>query len=166
MSKVFYITIPIYYVNANPHIGHVYSTLIADCLARFHRLGGKEVFFVTGTDEHGQKVEQKAKSLNKTPKEFTDEISQNFKNCFEKLGFKYDRFIRTTDNDHMNEVVKMWNLLERNGDIYLGNYEGWYSISDETFVADSMVIDGFDPVTKEPCKVYSETCNRVVRAKE
>lgn len=166
MRKVFYITTPIYYVNANPHVGHVYSTMIADCLARYHRLGGKEVFFVTGTDEHGQKVDQKAKSLNKSPKEFADEISQNFKDCFQKLGFQYDRFIRTTDKDHEEEVKKMWKLLEQKGDIYLGNYEGWYSISDETFVADSIVVDGIDPVTKERCKICNETGSCVIRAKE
>lgn len=165
-SKTFYITTPIYYANADPHIGHVYSTLIGDCLARYNRLIGNEVFFVTGTDEHGQKVEQKAKSLGKTPKEYTDEISQNFKQCFQKLGFQYDRFIRTTDTDHIEEVIKLWNVLEESGDIYLGNYEGWYSISDETFVPDSSVIDGFDPVINEPCKIFNETNNRVVRAKE
>jgi methionyl-tRNA synthetase len=165
-NKVFYITTPIYYVNADPHIGHVFSTLIADCLSRYHKMSGKEVFFVTGTDEHGQKVEQKAKSLGKSPKQFTDEISQNFKNCFENLGFEYDRFIRTTDQDHENEVKKLWEILEKNGDIYLGNYEGWYSITDETFVTDSSVVDGVDPVTKEPCKVFSETGGKVIKAKE
>jgi methionyl-tRNA synthetase len=166
MQKTFYITTPIYYVNANPHIGHVYSTLIADCLARYHKLVGKDVFFVTGTDEHGQKVEQKAKSNNKKPKEYADEISQNFKDCFQKLNFEYDRFIRTTDEDHIQEVINLWNTLRNNGDIYLGNYEGWYSISDETFVPDNSVIDGKDPVTQEECKIFSETGSRVVRAKE
>jgi methionyl-tRNA synthetase len=165
-NKVFYITTPIYYVNAAPHIGHVFSTLIADCLARYHKLSGKEVFFVTGTDEHGQKVEQKAKSFDKTPQQFTNEVSQVFKDCFQKLGFEYDRFIRTTDPDHIEEVKKMWTLLEQNGDIYLGNYEGWYSVSDETFVQDFNVIDGIDPATNEPCKVFKETGNKVVRAKE
>lgn len=165
-NKVFYITTPIYYVNADPHIGHVYSTLIADCLSRYYKLYGREVFFVTGTDEHGQKVEQKAKSLNKTPKQFTDEISLNFKNCFQNLGFEYDRFIRTTDSDHEQEVKKLWEILENNDDIYLGNYEGWYSITDETFVTESNVIDGIDPITKEECKIFSETGSKVVKARE
>jgi methionyl-tRNA synthetase len=166
MQKVFYITTPIYYVNADPHIGHVYSTMIADCLARYHKLVGKEVFFVTGTDEHGQKVEQKAKSNNKTPKEYADEISQHFKDCFGKLDFEYDRFIRTTDEDHIQEVTNLWKILRDNDDIYLGNYEGWYSISDETFVPDGSVIDGKDPITQEECKIFNETGSRVVRAKE
>lgn len=166
MSKVFYITTPIYYVNADPHIGHVYSTMIADCLARYQKLSGKEVFFVTGTDEHGQKVEQKAKSNNKTPKEYADEISQHFKDCFGKLDFEYDRFIRTTDEDHIQEVTNLWKILRDNGDIYLGNYEGWYSISDETFVPDASVIDGKDPITQEECKIFNETGSRVIRTKE
>jgi methionyl-tRNA synthetase len=167
MSKTLYFSTPIYYVTANPHIGTIYSTLVADCLSRYHKLIGNKVFFVTGTDEHGEKVEQKAKENCQDPKQFTDIVSQHFKDCFDKLNFKYDRFIRTTDDDHIQQVQEMWKALYNSGDIYLGNYDGWYSISDETFVHDSLVAEGTHPKTGEQCKIFTETGNPVIkRAKE
>lgn len=164
--KQFYITTPIYYVNAQPHIGHVYSTLIADVIKRYNRIIDKKTYFLTGTDEHGLKIQQASEKHNMTPKEFTDKISNIFKEYFNKFGFEYDRFIRTTDEDHISEVKKLWTIMYEKGDIYLGEYTGWYSVSDETFVPDNMVGDGVDPKTNEPCKIYKETNNRVEKITE
>lgn len=161
LNKTFYVTTPIYYVNASPHIGHVYSTLIADCLARYHRVKGEQVFFMTGTDEHGQKVAQAAEKLGKTPYDFTTSVSNEFKECFQKMGFNYDYFIRTTDTTHEDNVQQLWKKLEDKGDIYLGKYEGWYCVSDEAFVTQQYVADGFDREGK-PCKVSTESNNPVV----
>eukprot|EP00744_Colponema_vietnamica_P008232 GILI01011765.1.p1 GENE.GILI01011765.1~~GILI01011765.1.p1 ORF type:complete len:708 (-),score=161.20 GILI01011765.1:58-2181(-) len=155
-EKPFYVTTPIYYVNASPHIGHVYSTLIADAVARYHHVKGEQVFFMTGTDEHGQKVAQAAEKMGKTPKEFTDDVSATFKKCFEEMRLKYDYFIRTTDETHESNVKELWALLEKKGDIYLGKYEGWYCISDETFLTEQNVTDGVDKEGK-PCKVSLES---------
>lgn len=164
--KPFYITTPIYYVNAQPHIGHIYSTLIADVIKRYNYLIKKNTYFLTGTDEHGLKIAQASEKQNLRPKEFTDNISNIFKQNFQKMGFNYDRFIRTTDEDHIKEVKKLWNIMYSKGDIYLGEYTGWYSISDETFVPDNMVIDGVDLKTNEYCKIYKETNNKVERITE
>eukprot|EP00672_Neobodo_designis_P021689 CAMPEP_0174828344 /NCGR_PEP_ID=MMETSP1114-20130205/1267_1 /TAXON_ID=312471 /ORGANISM="Neobodo designis, Strain CCAP 1951/1" /LENGTH=675 /DNA_ID=CAMNT_0016062057 /DNA_START=203 /DNA_END=2230 /DNA_ORIENTATION=+ len=155
-SKPFYVTTPIYYVNASPHIGHVYSTLIADTVARYHRLKGEEVFFVTGTDEHGQKVANAAEAKGLTPFEFTTQVSDSFKQCFTDFGMKWDHFIRTTDKEHEAVVQEMWRKLEAKGDIYLGKYEGWYCVSDEAFLTAQNVTDGFDKEGK-PCKVSTES---------
>jgi methionyl-tRNA synthetase len=164
--KPFYITTPIYYVNAQPHIGHVYSTLIADVIKRYNTLLKIDTYFLTGTDEHGLKIEQSANKEGTTPKEFVDKISNIFKDYFKKLGFDYNRFIRTTDEDHIQEVKNLWNTMYEKGDIYLGEYTGYYSISDETFVPDNMVIDGIDLKTGEYCKIYKETNNKVERVTE
>jgi methionyl-tRNA synthetase len=164
--KPFYITTPIYYVNAKPHIGHVYSTLIADVINRYNKLLKKDTYFLTGTDEHGLKIQQASEKNNLSPKEFTDKISNNFKETFNKMGFEYDRFIRTTDEDHINEVKKLWNIMYEKGDIYLGEYTGWYSISDETFVPDNMVIDYEDKKTGNIYKIYKETNNKVEKITE
>ena len=164
--KPFYITTPIYYVNAQPHIGHVYSTLIGDVLKRYKKLSNNDVYLLTGTDEHGLKVDQSAQKANMTPKEFTDNISNIFRTYFNELQFDYDRFIRTTDEDHIDEVKKMWNVMYDKGDIYLGEYEGWYSISDETFVPENMIEDRIDIKTGELYKVYKETNNRVEKLVE
>jgi len=155
-DKPFYVTTPIYYVNAAPHIGHVYSTLIADSLARYHRLKGEEVFFMTGTDEHGQKVAQAAEAKNMTPYDFTTEVSNSFKECFAAFGMKWEHFIRTTDEEHIQVVQEMWRTLEAKGDIYLGKYEGWYCVSDEAFLTPQNITDGVDK-NGNPCKVSLES---------
>lgn len=160
LTKPFYVTTPIYYVNAAPHIGHVYSTLIADCLARYHRVKGEEAFFVTGTDEHGQKVAQAAEKKGQTPYDFCTDVSNSFKACFKDMRFDNDYFIRTTDPTHEAVVQEMWRKLEAKGDIFLGKYEGWYCVSDEAFVTQQYVADGFDRDGK-PCKISIESNNPV-----
>ena len=121
MNKKAYITTPIYYASGKPHIGHAYTTILADIINRYKKLFGYETFFVTGTDEHGQKIAQKAFENNITPKEFVDKCSENFKNLFNILGIKYDRFIRTTDEDHKHVVRETFKTLYDKGFIYLDN---------------------------------------------
>ncbi|RKZ26948.1 methionine--tRNA ligase, partial [bacterium] len=120
----FYITTPIYYVNDKPHIGHTYTTVLADVLSRFHKLAGEDVFFLTGTDEHGQKVAQSAHKAKVSPKEHCDKYSKRFKDLWEKLGIEYNRFIRTTDADHIEVVKKALQILYDKGDIYKSKYAG------------------------------------------
>jgi len=143
--KKFYITTPIYYVNAKPHIGHAYTTIAADVLARFHRLQGKDVFLLTGTDEHGLKIQREAEKNKKKPQEFVDEISAEFRNLWEKLGIQYDRFIRTTDPSHKKAVQKVLQTLYDKGVIYKGEYEGLYCVACEQFRQESELIDGRCP---------------------
>ncbi len=140
-DKHFYITTPIYYVNALPHIGHFYSTLIADCFARWNRLKDKTTFFLTGTDEHGQKVKEAAINNNMTPQEYVDIISEKFRDCFVRANFKFDHFIRTTHDYHVATVTRLWDTLTSSGYIYLDKYRGWYNVSDETFVNESDITD-------------------------
>jgi methionyl-tRNA synthetase len=142
LAKTFYITTPIYYVNGVPHVGSATTTLICDAIARFHRLRGEKVFFLTGTDEHAQKVANVAVKEGKTPQAFVDEISQRYVASWGYLGIQYDRFIRTTDPDHKAAVAEMFKRLQASGDIYSGLYEGWYSVADETFFRDSDVENG------------------------
>jgi methionyl-tRNA synthetase len=130
----FYLTTPIYYVNARPHIGHAYSTIVADVLARRHRLLGDDTFFLTGTDEHGQKVQRSAEAAGIPPQQFTDEVSATFRGLWDRMGITYDGFIRTTDECHKRGVQKLWRVLEERGDIYLSSYTGQYCVSDEAFV--------------------------------
>ena len=136
-----YITTPIYYVNDVAHIGHAYTTIIADMLARYSRLIGLDTYFVTGTDEHGQKIETSAKAKGKTPKEYADEISGKFKTLWDDFDISYDKFIRTTDEDHKKGVQKAFKTMFDNGDIYKGNYEGNYCVGCETFFTDAQLID-------------------------
>ncbi len=133
MSKNFYITTPIYYPSGKPHMGHAYSSIVADIFARFKRLEGFNVYFLTGTDEHGQKIQKEAKKQNKDPKIFCDEISETFRSLTKKLNLTNNDFIRTTEKRHFKSVVEIWNKLIESGDIYLDKYNGWYSISDEAF---------------------------------
>ncbi|MDR2152874.1 MAG: methionine--tRNA ligase [Helicobacteraceae bacterium] len=142
MSDRFYVTSPIYYVNDVPHIGHAYSTIISDVLAREARLRGREVYFLTGTDEHGQKIEQAAKAKNETPKAYADKISGEFKRLWDYFDITYDRFIRTTDFDHETGVQKAFEIMLKNGDIYKGDFEGRYCVSCETFWSDSQLLEG------------------------
>ncbi len=140
--KKVYITTPIYYVNDVPHIGHAYTTIIADTLARYSRLIGHETFFLTGTDEHGQKIEQAAKQRGKSPKEYADEISAKFKNLWDEFEISYDKFIRTTDKEHVIGVQKAFEIMYNKGDIYKGMYKGHYCISCETFFTETQIVDG------------------------
>jgi methionyl-tRNA synthetase len=137
MTKTFYITTPIYYVNGVPHIGHAYTSVAADVMARFKRLDGYDVFFLTGTDEHGQKVEQAAAAAGVDPQTFTDGISSEFRAMTDVMGVSYDDWIRTTEDRHKASCTELWRRIEKNGDIYLGNYEGWYAVRDEAFYDES-----------------------------
>ncbi len=128
-----FITTPIYYVNDKPHIGHAYTSLAADVLARWRRMQGREVFFLTGTDEHGQKVEKAAKDAGQDPQAFTDRVSQHFRDLAVTMGFSIDGFIRTTEPRHKHACAVLWEKLAANGEIYLGDYEGWYAVRDEAF---------------------------------
>jgi len=145
MSKKYYITTPIYYVNDIPHIGHAYTTLACDVLARFHRLCGYDVKFLTGTDEHGQKVEKSAIAKGMDPQSFTDQVSESFRNLVKVMNFSNDDFIRTTEPRHKAGAQALWNKLMAGGEIYLGKYEGWYSVRDEAFYAESELVDGKAP---------------------
>ncbi|WP_096019648.1 methionine--tRNA ligase [Campylobacter lanienae] len=136
-----FITTPIYYVNDIPHIGHAYTTIICDTLARFYRLRGDDVFFLTGTDEHGQKIEEAAKARGKSPKEYADEISAKFKALWDEFGISYDHFIRTTDEYHKVTSQNVFTKMLKNGDIYKGEYEGSYCVSCESFFATNQLID-------------------------
>ena len=137
-----YITTPIYYVNGEAHIGHAYTTFIADTMARYSRLKGEETYFLTGTDEHGQKIEESAKKNGKSSQQFADEISALFKNLWDDFGISYDQFIRTTDADHKRGVQKAFETMAAKGDIYKGHYEGHYCVSCETFFPETQLIDG------------------------
>jgi methionyl-tRNA synthetase len=133
-AKKFYLTTPIYYVNARPHIGHAYSTIAADVIARRHRLLGDDTFFLTGTDEHGQKVQRSAAAAGIPPQQFADEVSASFRNLWKRMGLTNDDFIRTTDARHKRGVQRLWRTLEERGAIYLSSYTGAYCVSDEAFV--------------------------------
>ncbi len=145
MSSNYYITTPIYYVNDVPHIGHAYTTLACDVIARFKRLDGFNVFFLTGTDEHGQKVELAAKNKGVDPKEFVDKVSQNFRSLLKCMNFSNDDFIRTTEKRHLDSCEKIWKKLLENGSIYLDKYSGWYSVRDEAFYSETEIVDGTAP---------------------
>jgi len=145
MAKTYYITTPIYYVNDKPHIGHAYTTLACDVLARFKRLDGYDVRFLTGTDEHGQKVEKAAQAAEISPQSFTDQVSQNFRDLTDTMNFSNDDFIRTTEERHKAACQEIWRILEERGHIRLDKYEGWYSVRDETFFTETEIVDGKAP---------------------
>jgi methionyl-tRNA synthetase len=134
MTKKFYITTPIYYVNARPHIGHAYTTIACDTIARRHRMLGDDTWFLTGTDEHGQKIERAAQAAGKTPQQFTDEVSAEFRALWERMGLTHDDFIRTTSARHQKGVQALWRKIRDNGYIYKGTYTGQYCVSDELYV--------------------------------
>ncbi|MCK9161825.1 MAG: methionine--tRNA ligase [Arcobacteraceae bacterium] len=140
--KKIFITTPIYYVNDVAHIGHAYTTIIGDVLARYSRLVGYDTFFLTGTDEHGQKIEQSATAKNKSPKEYADIISGEFRKLWDDFGISYDKFIRTTDEEHKQGVQYAFMKMFNNDDIYKGIYEGHYCVSCETFFPENQLIDG------------------------
>ena len=141
-NDYFYVTTPIYYVNDKPHIGHAYSTIIADSIARFKRLCGYKTFFLTGTDEHGLKIEKEADSRGITPKQLADSVHIKFKELFNAIGISYDRFIRTTDEDHIRTVKIAFKKMAANGDLYLSEYEGWYCTPCETFLTEKSLLEG------------------------
>ena len=141
----FFITTPIYYVNAKPHLGHAYTTIVADSLARFHALCGDEVYFLTGTDEHGDKIAEAARNAGQTPKEYADAISGLFSTLWQKLAITPDRFIRTTDPDHKEAVRRALQLVYDKGDIYFGEYGGHYCKGCERFLTEKELVDGLCP---------------------
>ncbi len=156
MNKKYYITTPIYYPSANFHIGHCYTTIIADAIARYKRLNGYDVFFQTGTDEHGQKIEQKAKEAGVTPKEYVDKIIENAKDLWKSLDISYDYFIRTTDESHVKAVQDIFKKLYDQGDIYKGSYEGLYCVPCESFWTETQLIDGKCPDCGREVKLVTE----------
>lgn len=156
MNKKYYITTPIYYPSADFHIGHCYTTIIADAIARYKRLTGYDVFFQTGTDEHGEKIEKKAKEAGVTPKEYVDKIIENAKDLWQSLGISYDYFIRTTDKEHESAVQKIFKKLYEQGDIYKGEYKGLYCIPCESFWTESQLVEGKCPDCGREIKEVSE----------
>ena len=156
MNKKYYITTPIYYPSADFHIGHCYTTIIADAIARYKRLNGYDVFFQTGTDEHGAKIEQKAKDAGVTPKEYVDVIIENAKNLWKSLNISYDYFIRTTDENHVKAVQKIFRKLYDQGDIYKGSYEGLYCVPCESFWTETQLVDGKCPDCGREVKTVTE----------
>jgi methionyl-tRNA synthetase len=149
MTRKFYITTPIYYVNARPHIGHAYTTIACDTVARWQRMLGADTFFLTGTDEHGQKIERAAQAAGKTPQQYADKISAEFRNLWKRMGISNDDFIRTTEDRHKKRVQVLFRQIRDNGYIYKGTYTGQYCVSDELYV------DGAQP--GDPCP----TCGRI-----
>ena len=148
MPKTFYITTPIYYPSAKPHMGHAYSSIIADFFARFKRIDGFDVQFLTGTDEHGLKIQRSAEKENIEPLEFCNQISKTFRDLSQTLNLTNTDFIRTTEDRHKKTVQHLWKELEKNDDIYLSKYSGWYSVSDEAFYNEDEIED-FDGI-KDP----------------
>ncbi|MFQ5970781.1 MAG: methionine--tRNA ligase [Alphaproteobacteria bacterium] len=144
MAEPYYVTTPIYYVNDKPHIGHAYTTLACDVLARFMRLDGRDVWFLTGTDEHGQKVEKSARAAGMDTQAFTDQVSQNFRQMVRELSCTNDDFIRTTESRHIAACQAIWRAIRDNGDIYLGTYAGWYAVRDEAFYGEEEITEGPD----------------------
>ena len=138
----YFITTPIYYINAAPHLGHAYTTMVADAVARVHRLLGDQVFFLTGTDEHGQKVERAARKAGVDPTAFSDQVSSLYRELFGRLNISNDDFIRTTEVRHTQAAQELWRRVKRNGYLYPGSYEGWYCTVDEVFVPETQLVDG------------------------
>ena len=144
-KKPFYISTAIAYASAIPHIGNVYEAILADAISRFKRLEGYDVYFQTGTDEHGLKIETKAKEKNIDPQHFVDEISQEIKRIYDVVDISYDRFVRTSDDFHKKSVQSIFETLLKKGDIYLGTYQGWYSVSEESYIQEKDIVDGKGP---------------------
>ena len=148
-NKNFYITTPIYYPSGKPHMGHAYSSIIADIFARFKRLEGYDVFFLTGTDEHGLKIQREAEKNNKDIKTFCNELSKKFRDLTKILNLSNNDFIRTTEKRHFNSVENLWKKLIKSGDIYLDKYKGWYSVSDEAYYdADEVIEENGKKISK------------------
>ena len=154
--KKFYVTTPIYYVNSVPHIGSAFTTLAADILARFHRLKGEKVFFLTGTDEHGKKIQQIAEENSKKPKEFVDEIVKSFKELWKNLNISNDNFIRTTDPDHEKDVKRILQELYDKKLIYKGYYTSYYCTGCEQYLTEKDLVDGCCPLHKKKPEIRKE----------
>jgi methionyl-tRNA synthetase len=148
-DRPYFLTTPIYYVNDVPHLGHAYTTIVCDVLARFMRLDGRRVKFLTGSDEHGEKVERSAQAIGLTPQEFCDRISPAWRDLTQLLNISNDDFIRTTEERHIRGVRALWLELERRGEIYLGRFAGWYAVRDEAFYTESELVDGKAPTGAE-----------------
>ena len=140
MPDKYFLTTPLYYVNSKPHVGHAYTQIAADALARSMRLRGKKVLFLTGTDEHGQKVDKAAQAAHLPPKEFTDRISETFRSLWATLNIQYDDFIRTTEIRHVEAVQTVWGKLHAAEEIYKSKYSGYYCTPDETFFSDRQIV--------------------------
>ena len=145
MKEKYYLTTAIAYASGKPHIGNTYEIIMADAIARYKRMKGYDVFFQTGTDEHGQKIEEKAKKANMEPQQYVDKIAQEIRNVFDLMNVSYDKFIRTTDKDHELQVQKIFEKLYKQGDIYKSEYEGWYCTECEAFFTDNQLVDGKCP---------------------
>ncbi|NTV41022.1 MAG: methionine--tRNA ligase [Candidatus Moranbacteria bacterium] len=177
-KEKFYITTPIYYTNAKPHIGHAYTTVACDVLARWNRIQNKEVFFLTGTDEHGAKIQKKAQEEGKEPREFVDELAENFQELWKKLNISNDGFIRTTSPFHIATVQKVLQTLFDNGSIYKGSYKGLYCVGCEQFKSENELVDGKCPdhnaapeETEEECylmkmNIWQETLIEKIKSEE
>ncbi len=156
MTKKFYITTPVYYPNDIPHLGHAYTTIAADILARWNKLKGKRVWFLTGTDEHGKKIEKIAEKNGKNPREFVDELIPKFKQAWNTLNLEYNRFIRTTDKDHVKKVQEILQEIYKKGDIYLGEYEGYYCIECEAYYTERDLKNSCCPIHKTKIEKLKE----------
>ena len=156
VGQVFYVTTPIYYVNDSPHIGHAYTTIAVDALARFMRLDGRRVMFLTGTDEHGQKVDKSARAAGVDPQAFCDRVSQNFRDMNVLMNISNDQFIRTTEPRHIAASQAIWQAIAANkspkgrDNIYLDKYAGWYAVRDEAFYGEDELTTGPDGVKRAP----------------
>ena len=156
MTSPFYVTTPIYYVNDVPHIGHAYTTVATDALARYYRLRGRRVHFLTGTDEHGQKMQRAAEERGLTPQELADRNAGSFQELWRKMNVSYDDFIRTTEPRHEQGVAALYRRMAEQGDIYLGEYEDWYCVPDETYYTELQLVDGKCPMCKRPVEKVKE----------
>ncbi|NMB20890.1 MAG: methionine--tRNA ligase [Firmicutes bacterium] len=156
VSERFYVTTPIYYPSDHLHIGHAYTTTVADSLARWHRFAGRDVYFVTGSDEHGQKIQRAALAKGVSPQAYVDEIVASFKNLWEKMNVRYDDFVRTTDDRHHRAVQAVFQKIYDQGDIYKSSYEGWYCTPCETFWVENRLEDGHCPDCKRPVELVEE----------
>lgn len=152
----FYVTTPIYYPSDRLHVGHAYTTTAADALARWHRFLGEDVFFLTGSDEHGQKIQRKAAEKGVTPRQYVDEIVATFKQLWERLDIRYDRFVRTTDLDHEKVAQHIFKTIYDKGDIYKSTYQGWYCVQCETFWLESKLVEGKCPDCGRPVELLQE----------
>ena len=155
-NKNYYITTPIYYASGSLTVGHCYSTILADVCARFHRLDGYNVFYATGSDEHGLKIARVAEQNKLTPQQFVDKTVKDFQFLWSKLGISYDKFIRTTDKHHVKLVEDVYNKLYAQGDIYLSEYQGLYCVPCETFFTESQLVDGKCPDCGRPVELTKE----------
>ena len=157
MEKRFYVTTPIYYVNAEPHIGHAYTTILADFLKRFFRLTGHETYFLTGTDEHGDKIVKAAEERKATPAEYTERISNIFRETWKEIGIEFDDFIRTTEERHKRVVQMVLQKVYDKGDIYFGSYGGYYCVGCERFLTEKDMVDGKCPDHNKPLDYIEES---------